>query len=122
MSLQKREKFSLTDKKLELLDALLREEGVVHDRDRIRPRTVEGPIPLSFAQQRLWFFDQFEPGSRAYNLVGTVSLTGALDRSALRRSFVEVVKRHDVLRTRFEFQNGRPVQIIGPPVALPLPA
>jgi hypothetical protein len=75
---------------------------------------------LSYAQQRLWFFDQFEPHSPVYNLVNAVSLKGQLDVAALERAFNEVVQRHEALRTTFGFEDGQPVQIIAPsqPVGL----
>ncbi len=69
-------------------------------------------LPLSFAQQRLWFLDQLEPGSAAYNCPGAVRLEGRLDIEALERSVNEIVRRHEVLRTRIEVEEGRPVQVI----------
>lgn len=71
-----------------------------------------GKAPLSYAQQRLWFIDQLEPGNTAYNISGGVVLEGNLNLQALEQAINEVVKRHDVLRTRFEVENGEPVQII----------
>ncbi|AEI67143.1 non-ribosomal peptide synthase/polyketide synthase [Corallococcus macrosporus] len=72
----------------------------------------EGALPLSFAQQRLWFLDQLEPGSAFYNVPVAVKLTGTLDLGALRRSFDELVRRHESLRTTFEEQGGTPVQLV----------
>ena len=69
-------------------------------------------LPLSFAQQRLWFIDQLEPGSAAYNLPGAVRLEGRLEIEALERAVNEIVRRHEVLRTRFEVEAGVPTQVI----------
>ncbi|HEV2765327.1 MAG TPA: condensation domain-containing protein, partial [Pyrinomonadaceae bacterium] len=72
----------------------------------------EGELPLSFAQQRLWFMDQLEPGTTAYNIPLAVRLTGRLDVGALERTLSEVVRRHEVLRTTFAQVEGRPAQVI----------
>jgi len=74
--------------------------------------------PTSFAQQRLWFLDQLEPGSPLYNVSSAVRLQGALDVAALERSFEFMVRRHGALRTTFDFQDGRPVQVIKPHLEL----
>ncbi|RYZ34123.1 MAG: amino acid adenylation domain-containing protein, partial [Myxococcaceae bacterium] len=71
-----------------------------------------GAEPLSFAQQRLWLLDQLQPGSTSYNLPATVRLTGALDIGALQRTFQELVRRHESLRTTFRVRDGQPVQHI----------
>jgi amino acid adenylation domain-containing protein len=78
-------------------------------------------VPLSFAQQRLWFFDQLEPGNLFYNLPNAIRLTGALRVDALRSALQEIVRRHEVLRTSFGSRDGRPVQIIAADIDLPLP-
>ncbi|HXQ69893.1 MAG TPA: amino acid adenylation domain-containing protein, partial [Pyrinomonadaceae bacterium] len=78
-------------------------------------RVAAGPIaPLSFAQQRLWIVDKLEPHSAAYNLPSALRLEGPLDVAALERSFEEIVRRHEVLRTTFAIVDGEPTQIIGP--------
>src|ERR1700722_269313 len=69
-------------------------------------------MELSYAQQRLWFIDQLEPESRAYNIPIGVRMKGALDVVALERSLEEVVRRHEVLRTRVDMADGRGVQVI----------
>ncbi|MCP3059808.1 non-ribosomal peptide synthase/polyketide synthase [Myxococcus sp. K38C18041901] len=76
------------------------------------PRT--DALPLSFAQQRLWFLDQLEPGSAFYNIATGVKLFGSLDVSALERAFTELVHRHESLRTTFRAEGGAPVQVIAP--------
>src|SRR2546421_152569 len=111
--------FELSAKRRALLEALLSEEGIKTPRaERIPRREEGGPAPLSFAQRRLWFFDQFEPGNPAYNLVSTVSLRGKLDAVALERAFSEVTRRHEALRTTFDFRGGEPVQVVAPPQPL----
>lgn len=74
----------------------------------------QGYLPLSFAQQRLWFIEQMEPNSSSYNIATAVRLTGALNVVALEQSFNEIVRRHEVLRTTFQSIEGQPVQIIAP--------
>ncbi|MHA6885078.1 non-ribosomal peptide synthase/polyketide synthase [Ralstonia pseudosolanacearum] len=69
-----------------------------------------GPLPLSFAQQRLWFLAQMEGGSEAYHIPVGLRLKGELDEEALRRSLDRIVARHEALRTRFEVQEGQAVQ------------
>ncbi|MFP2911577.1 amino acid adenylation domain-containing protein, partial [Pyxidicoccus sp. 3LFB2] len=74
----------------------------------------EGALPLSFAQQRLWFLEQLSPGNTVYNMPSVVRLTGTLDASALQRAFDELVRRHEALRTSFHVVRGEPVQVIEP--------
>ncbi|HVG43309.1 MAG TPA: condensation domain-containing protein, partial [Longimicrobium sp.] len=71
-------------------------------------------LPLSFAQERLWFIDRLEPGSTAYNVAMPLRLGGALQVPALERALGELVRRHAVLRTRFAVVDGAPVQRIEP--------
>jgi acyl carrier protein len=71
-----------------------------------------GPLPLSFAQQRLWFLEQLQPGGTVYNVPGVVRLEGALDAEALQRSLDALVLRHEVLRTTFQEGPDGPVQVI----------
>jgi amino acid adenylation domain-containing protein len=78
------------------------------------PTERRGVLPLSFAQERLWFIDRMEPGSAAYNLPVAGRLEGALDEAALERSLGEIVRRHESLRTTFAEVDGSPVQVIAP--------
>ncbi len=79
------------------------------------------PLPLSFAQQRLWVVDRLEPDSPAYNMPFALRLRGALDTGALRASLDALVRRHETLRTTFAEQAGAPVQVVHPPAPVPLP-
>src|SRR5262249_16683327 len=72
-------------------------------------------LPLSFAQERLWFLDQLEGAGPAYNICAGACLTGDLDVSALERSLAEIVRRHEALRTNFVGGEGRPLQIVREP-------
>ena len=76
---------------------------------------------LSFAQQRLWFLDQIDPGNPLYNVPTAVRIGGALDHGALRRTLSEIVRRHEALRTRFVASGGRPEAIVAEAEDVPLP-
>ena len=84
------------------------------------PISRDRELPLSFGQQRLWFLDQLEL-ENAYNIPEGVRLQGKLDVEALTRSFNEVVKRHEALRTSFIAVDGQPIQAIAPSLTLTLP-
>ncbi|MGW2035835.1 amino acid adenylation domain-containing protein [Streptomyces sp. NPDC001811] len=87
------------------------------------PRTPRDgrPLPLSFAQRRLWFLDQLEPGRAEYLIPMGLRIRGRLDVPALRASLSELVARHEVLRTRFVSDaDGNPGQVVDPPRPLPL--
>ena len=72
----------------------------------------EGGLPLSYAQQRLWFIDQLEPGSAAYNISMMLRVRGELQVEALERAVAGLVARHEALRTHFEWVEGQAVQVI----------
>ena len=82
---------------------------------------VTSGAPLSFAQQRLWFLDQFTPNSATYNIPLVIDLDGPLDAKALRRAIYEIVRRHDVLRTSFPSHRGVPYQEVHPAESFALP-
>lgn len=97
---------------------------------RTRQRLVIPPItpvlrtqslPLSFAQQRLWFLYQLAPTSTSYTAPEAFRVQGKLDTAALANSLTEIVRRHEVLRTTFGLVKGEPVQFVMPPEPLPLP-
>ena len=76
------------------------------------PRRVsKDPAPLSFAQERLWFLEQLEPGSAVYNICRASRLTGQLNIAALEASLTEILRRHEILRSQIRVIDGRPVQI-----------
>ncbi|HYO16411.1 MAG TPA: amino acid adenylation domain-containing protein, partial [Thermoanaerobaculia bacterium] len=79
------------------------------------------PLPLSFAQERLWFLDQFAPGSPVYNVASALQLDGPLSIPVFAESLDQIVRRHEILRTTFGLWEGRPVQHITPPARFPLP-
>ncbi|HWW77567.1 MAG TPA: condensation domain-containing protein, partial [Pyrinomonadaceae bacterium] len=87
----------------------------------IVPAGRDEALPLSFAQQRLWFFDQLQPNSATYNMPFPMRLTGQLDLEALRRTLREIVRRHEALRTTFVSVDGEPVQVINPAWQVELP-
>ena len=78
-------------------------------------------FPLSSGQRRLWLLDQLSPGSSLYNVPLTVRLTTAVDVDALGRSLIEILRRHDMLRTTFISDAGNPLQVVHPSLHLPLP-
>ncbi len=78
----------------------------------LRKRERTGPLPLSFAQQRLWFFDQLEPNSASYNIPIVLQINGTLDIAALESSLADVVRRHEALRTSFSVVDNVPVQVV----------
>ncbi len=100
------------------LIAVLEEEKRASFAENLIPRVPrDGDLPLSYAQERLWFLDRLEPGTPAFNLTESVRLKGVLDVPAFGRALAEVVNRHESLRTAFVEIQGRPVQRILP--ALP---
>ena len=95
------------------IERLLRGGGEVEAPPLVRASR-GGELPLSYAQQRLWFLEQMEPGNAYYNIPVAVRLRGTLEVGALERSFAEVVRRHEALRTRFREVGGQAVQEVMP--------
>jgi amino acid adenylation domain-containing protein len=102
------------------VDRLLRASAGV-EAPPIRPADRGGDLPLTFAQERLWFVDRLEPGSPVYHMPFNYLLRGALDVDALRRAFSEIVRRHETLRTALPFTGEQPVQRVLPPAPVELP-
>ncbi len=78
-------------------------------------------FPLSFAQARLWVLEQLEPGTLAYNLLIPVGMTGQLNKEAWKQALNAIVERHEILRTTFTIQDGKPLQEIHPTLKLNVP-
>jgi amino acid adenylation domain-containing protein/FkbM family methyltransferase len=104
----------------ESIEATLR-SGTSLQSSPIERAARDGNLPLSFAQQRLWFLDQMEPGSPIYNMPAAIRLRGRLDIDALERTLSELVRRHEVLRTTFSSVAGLPVQVVHDPYPVLLP-
>ncbi len=86
------------------------------------PRLAERKnLPLSFAQERLWFLHQFDPKNTAYNTPVAWRLAGPLDVTALQRAVNEIVRRHEVLRTTFRILEGKNIQVIAPATNVAMP-
>src|SRR5437016_649594 len=114
--------FELSPKRRALLEALLQEEGVAPSAAQRIPRRKEiNALPLSFAQQRLWFLEQWEAGKLLYNISRSLSLSGPLHKATLEQSLNEIIRRHEALRTTFPVADGQPFQFITPSLTLPLP-
>jgi hypothetical protein len=77
-------------------------------------------FPLSFAQERLWFLDHFEPGNTAYNRALALRLSGVLHTTAFEQALHDILRRHEVLRMRFSSEHRRPLQRLQPEPRLPL--
>ena len=105
-----------TEDRRALLSRLLRERAT--GGIPVAPRT--GPLPLSFAQRRIWFLDHLGHTGSGYVIPLVATLEGPLDPAALRAALETVVRRHAVLRTRFVEQAGEPMQEEGPAYAVPL--
>jgi amino acid adenylation domain-containing protein len=95
--------------------------GAARPVSRIARVSRDQRLPLSFAQQRLWVLDQLEPNNPLYNIPRALRMKGKLNVEALRRSLNEIVRRHESQRTTFAVQQGQPVQVIVPALALDLP-
>jgi amino acid adenylation domain-containing protein len=87
----------------------------------LQPVSRDGVLPLSYAQQRLWFIERLGISAHAYHVLHVIALRGPLQITALARSLQEIIRRHAILRTTFVTVDGQPRQIIGPATPLPLP-
>jgi amino acid adenylation domain-containing protein len=104
----------LTPQKREAFAAALAAQGIALSRLPIVPSPDEGPRPLSWAQQRLWFLHRLDPDSSAYNMPAALRLRGTLDMDALQYSFDQLVARHGILRSTFHEAEGKAHQVVHP--------
>ena len=113
----------LREHKEQIIEFLNQEPGAAKaDDEFVIPtisRTME--IPLSFAQESLWFLDQLNSDTASYNIPIKLRLLGEVDQDVLRRSLNEIVRRHEILRTCFRTLAGRPIQVIAAPPTLSVP-
>ncbi|MFS0592510.1 amino acid adenylation domain-containing protein [Cytobacillus horneckiae] len=113
---------NLNDKKQEIIslfkDAKQTKDDVNNKKivKQVKPEN----IPLSFAQQRLWFMEQLQPGTSFYNIQDVRQLEGRLNISALEWSINEIVRRHESMRTTFNEVDGEPIQVILEKMIVPL--
>ena len=108
----------LTPERRHLLEQVLRKKAqspspvLPREASRIPRRKPSESVPLSFAQQRLWFLDQVAPGSPFYNVANAIRLMFPINVEALEQSYNETIRRHEALRTTFHSSDGKPVQVI----------
>lgn len=115
-------KSQLRERKSEIIEFLQKADfASSFNINPILPVPRDTDLPLSFAQQRLWFLQQLEPDSYFYNEHGALQLTGTLDVATLEQSLNEIVRRHESLRTTFKIVEEQPIQIIAPELTVSLP-
>ncbi len=111
----------LPERKRALLNTYLRGNAPQANKPKtIARRPCADSAPLSYGQEQLWVLDQMEPGSLVYNESYTMRIRGILDAEAIEWSLNETVRRHEILRTTFTTENGRPIQVIAPELHAPL--
>jgi hypothetical protein len=122
MSETAKEIAALSAERRQLLELLLKPEMAAGSSLAIPRRKSSTSVPLSFAQQRIWFLNQMDPRGSAYNTPAAVRLSGRLNAAAMERTLSEIVRRHEVLRTTFTMVAGQPGQAIheAEPMRLPL--
>ncbi|WP_181280580.1 non-ribosomal peptide synthetase [Aphanothece hegewaldii] len=115
---------NLTPEQRILFEKRLKQKGLKHPQIQAIPRRQHtDSLPLSFAQQRLWFIQQLDPNNYSYNVPTAFRLVGKLEINILEQTLNEIIKRHETLRTTFTIdENKQPIQIIVPfePISLPV--
>ncbi|MBE9125473.1 MULTISPECIES: non-ribosomal peptide synthetase [unclassified Coleofasciculus] len=112
-------KAELAERKSEIIAFL--NQAKTNSAQTIQPISRDRNLPVSFAQQRLWFLDKLEGQSAIYNISKVLRLSGKLNLTALEQAFQVIVERHETLRTSFQVVNDSPVQIIAPQISFTLP-
>ena len=112
---------SIQKNKQELIDRIKQHEQMQSVRPALKRRSTNARTPLSFAQKRLWFFDQYEPGNPFYNMPLALQLSGLLDAAILKDSFNDLIRRHESLRTIFTQEDGIPYQKVQDELLVDLP-
>ena len=112
---------SLSPEHRRLLELRLRKQESGLTKRSIPKRRQENYCPLSLDQERIWFIQQLDPDSPAYNIYSANRFSGDLNVALLKRSLNEVVRRHEIMRTAFEVVDGKPVQVIAPELHVDLP-
>ncbi len=117
-----RRQVALTPEKRRLISQLVERRRSGVEASRVIPKADRSrPLPLSFGQERLWFLEQLAPGNPYYNDCEAFRLKGPLDVGALRRALNRIVERHEILRTCFPTEDGRPRQAVAPELTVELP-
>jgi len=112
---------ALSPEKRALIEKLLRKKGVAAGASTAIPRRPAGvDPPLAYLQEGLWFLDQLNPGLLTYNMWVSLHMIGPLDEDAIAAAIEEIVRRHDILRTRYPDSDGVPRQEVDPALRIPL--
>src|SRR5687768_3743682 len=116
---------TLSPEQQALFEQKLAERGITPPRRDVIPRRHgEDHLPLSFAQQRLWFVQQLEPDNSAYNVASAFSIRGTLDLTALEQALNAIIERHETLRTTLTkiTADQQPIQVVHPfqPLSIPV--
>ncbi|MDF5731550.1 MAG: condensation domain-containing protein, partial [Rhizonema sp. PD38] len=106
------------DPKHAVFKLLLEKKGIRFNAQTIPRRDRLTSVPLSFAQERLWFLNQLSGASATYNMPAALRLSGELNLDALHQALTEIVRRHEILRTSFANINGMPMQVINPEASM----
>src|SRR5262245_15770361 len=122
MSHLSKKDLEFSPEKQAVFERLLKQKGLnLSSARKIPLRKNPSHAPLSFAQQRLWFIHQLESASPAYNIHSQIRLKGRINVQGLLQSFIEIVRRHETLRSNFISIDGKPLQIIEPDRRLKMP-